>query len=79
MITGTIKVSGLRHKRAKKIGPRIPWLMFHKIYCMYSYIKNKEEINAAMLITSMSEHKEANKVNKNSKTSVIIMITINLY
>ena len=31
---------------------------------MYSYIKNKEELNTAMLLTSMSEHKESNIVNK---------------
>ena len=32
-------------------------------------IKNKEEINAPMLLTSMSEHKEANKVNKELEDS----------
>ena len=38
--------------------------MFHKIYYMYIDIKNKEELNTAMLLTSISEHKEANIVNK---------------
>ena len=39
--TGMIKVSGLSHKRSKQSDPRLSWFMFHKIYCMYSYIKNK--------------------------------------
>ena len=38
--------------------------MFHKIYHIYSDIKNKEEINASFLITSVSDHKEMNKVSK---------------
>ena len=36
--------------------------MFHKIHHMYSDIKNKEEINAALLLTSMSYHEDINKV-----------------
>ena len=51
-----IKVSVLRHKRAKQSDPRLAWFMFHQIYPIYSEINNKEEINSAMLITSMSEH-----------------------
>ena len=43
--------------------------MLYKIYCMYSDIKNKEEINSGMLLTSMSEHEEANKVNEELKDS----------
>ena len=43
--------------------------MFHKIYRMYSDIKNNEERNAAVLLTSMSEHEEANKVNKELEDS----------
>ena len=62
--TGMIKLLGLSHKRAKKIYPRLNWLIFHEIYCMYSDTKNKEEINSAMILTSMSEHEEAKKVNK---------------
>ena len=50
---GTIKVSGLSHKRAKQCDLRLAWEMFHKIYHMYSDIKNKEETNVALLITSM--------------------------
>ena len=59
----------LRHKRAKKSDPRLAWFMLHKIYLMYSDINNKEERNVAMLLTSMSEHEEANKVNKELKDS----------
>ena len=36
---------------------------------MYSDIKNKEERNAVMLLTRMSEQEEANKVNKELKDS----------
>ena len=49
--TGIIKVSGLSHKRAKQYDPRLSWDMFHKIYNMYSDINNKEETNAAFLLT----------------------------
>ena len=50
MTTGIITVSGLSHKRAKQCDPRLAWEMFHKIYHMYSDIKNKEETNAALLL-----------------------------
>ena len=36
---------------------------------MYSDIKNKEENNTVMLLTSMSEHKESNKVNEELEDS----------
>ena len=52
-----IKILGLSHNSAKKSGPRFAWFMFHQIYCMYSDIKNKEEVNDDMIITSVSEHK----------------------
>ena len=64
-----IKVSGLSHNRAKQIDPRLSWLMFHRIYCIYSDIKKKEDINSSMLLTSMSEHEEANKFNEELKDS----------
>ena len=62
-------VSGLSHNRAKQSDPRIAWFMFHKIYCMYSDIKNKEEINAYVVITIISEHEEFKKVNKELEDS----------
>ena len=40
--TGIIKDSGLSHMRANQCDPRLAWEMFHKIYHMYSDIKNKE-------------------------------------
>ena len=43
--------------------------MFHNIYRMYSDINNKYEINVAMLLTSISEHEEDNKFNKELKDS----------
>ena len=49
--TGIIEVLGLSHKRDKQCDPRLVWEMFHKIHHMYSDIKNKEEINAALLLT----------------------------
>ena len=64
-----IKVLVLRHKRSKKSNQRLAWLIFHKIYCMYIDISNKEEINAAMLLTSMSYHKEPNRVNEETEDS----------
>ena len=36
---------------------------------MYSDINNKEQINAVLLLKSMSEHKKVNKVNKELKDS----------
>ena len=58
-----IKILGLSHKRAKQSDPRLAWFMFHKICQMYSDINNKEDRNSAMIIASMTEHEEANKVN----------------
>ena len=49
--TGRIKVSGLSNKMAKKSDTRLAWDMIHKIYHIYSYINNKEETNAALLLT----------------------------
>ena len=49
-----IKVSGLRYNRENQSDPSLYWLMFQKIYLMYLFINNKEEINAAMILTSMS-------------------------
>ena len=43
--------------------------MFHKIYCMYYDINNKEEINADMILISMSEHEESKKVNEELEDS----------
>ena len=36
---------------------------------MYSDIKNREEINAALLITSMSDHEDINKVRETTLNS----------
>ena len=55
--TGIIKIPGSSHKRAKQCDLRLAREMFHKIYHMYSDIKNKEDINAPLLLTSMSDHK----------------------
>ena len=62
--TGIIKVSGLSHKRAKQCDTRLTWEIFHKIHHMYIDIKNKEETNAALLLTRMSDHENINKVAK---------------
>ena len=56
-----IKVSGLSHKNAKKIDPRLAWLMLQNIYLMYWDINNKEERNADIILTSMLKHKKSNK------------------
>ena len=39
-------------------------MMIQNIYLIYWGIKNNEERNAAMLITSLSEQEQANKVNE---------------
>ena len=59
-----MKVSGLSNKREKQRSPTLAWMMFQKIYLMYQYIYNKEEINYDMILTSMSEHEQLKKVNK---------------
>ena len=64
MKKGTMNVSGLFHKRSKKSDPGLAWEMFHKIYHMYSNIKNKEETNEALMLTSMSDQKDTNKVSE---------------
>ena len=69
MRAGMVKVSGLSHKREKQSDPRIAWFVFHKIYCMYSNINNKEEINAAIVLTRIVEQEEAKKVNEELKDS----------
>ena len=43
--------------------------MFHNIYIKYSATKNKEEINADMLLTSMSKPEEAKKLNEELEDS----------
>ena len=53
-----IKVLGITQKRGKESDTRLAWFMFYKIYRVYNDLKNKEEINADMLLPSMSEHKE---------------------
>ena len=55
-----IKVSVLSHK----VIPGLPGLCSTIFICIYSDIKKKEEVNSAMLLTSMSEHEESNKVNE---------------
>ena len=66
---GYDKISGLIHKREKQSDPMTTGFMLHKTYHMYGDTKNKEQINSAMLITSMSEHKEANKLNEELEDS----------
>ena len=60
---------GLSHKREKQYDLRLAWEIFHRIYHMYSDIKNKEEINAALLLTSVPYHEDINKVRKTTVNS----------
>ena len=69
-MTGTINFYGSSHKREKLSNPKLAWKMFYNIYHMYSDINDKEETNEALLLTSMSDHKDMNKFRK---------ITLNLY
>ena len=68
-MTATVKFYGLIHKRASQSGQTLAWDIFHKIYHMYSVIKNKEETNEAFLITIMTYHKDMNKVSKTTVNS----------
>ena len=43
--------------------------MFHKIYHMYSDIKKKEETNEDLLLTSMSDYEDINKVSEKTVKS----------
>ena len=43
--------------------------MFHQIYHVYSDIKNKEESNADLLLTSISYHEDINKVKETTVNS----------
>ena len=69
MGTGIIKVSGLSQNRAKQCDQRLAWEMFHKIHHMYSDIKNKEEINASLLLTSISDREDINKISETKLNS----------
>ena len=62
--TSMIRVSVRIHKRGNQSDPRLASLMLQKVYLVYRDINNKEEINAPMLLTSMSEHEQTNKVYK---------------
>ena len=64
MKTSMIKFSGIIHKRGNQSNPRLAWLVFSNIYILYHYIKNKEESNAAVILTSMTEHEQPRKLNK---------------
>ena len=64
-----IKFSCLSHKREKQSNPRLTRLIFQKVYILYCDINNKEEINAAMLVTSMSEHEHSKNIYKELKDS----------
>ena len=68
-MTGTVKVSGLIQRRSNQSDPKLAWEMFHNIYHMYIDIKNKEEINVALLLTRMSGHEDINKVRKTTVNS----------
>ena len=50
--TVMIEVSGLIHKKIKQGDPNIALFMFQNIYKVYSDIKNKEERNSNMILTS---------------------------
>ena len=56
-----IKVADLIKKRAEKIYPRLAWLMLKNIYLMNGDINKKGEINAVMILISISEDIESNK------------------
>ena len=66
---GMIKLLGIRQNKAIQIKPIMAWLMFQIICLLYHNIKNKEEINTMMLLTSMSENIQVNKQNETFEDS----------
>ena len=70
-----IKVAGLIHKRPNQSNPRLASLILQNIYLMNSDVNNKEEINYAMLLTSMSEIYKPTKNKTNVKTHGIMCTT----
>ena len=68
-MTGIMKFLGSNHKRVKQCDQRLAWEKFQKIYHIYSYIKNKEEINADFLLTIMSYHRDINEVSETTVNS----------
>ena len=65
-----IKVSILIHKRLKQIDLRIAWLMLKNIYLMNGDINKKGEINAVMILISISEDIQANKKRQSLRLTV---------
>ena len=59
-----IKVSGIIQSILKQSDTRIAWLMLKNVYLMNGDINKKEEINYAMLITSMSLNIQTKKQNE---------------
>ena len=78
MRTGMIQISGLSHKRINQSDPMIAWWMFHRIYCMYSDIKNKKKEILLCYSQVCQNTKSPKKLTKNSDTHAIRMIKINL-
>ena len=68
-----IKVSGIINKRVKQSDPILAWLIFQNIYLIYHNIKNKEQSDYLMLLTSTSENIEANKQNDKVEGSQVKM------
>ena len=63
---GMIKLSGLRHKRAKKIDPSLAWLIFQRLYLMHCDIKNKEArnfVNFLEITRQYTSQKQIGKIN----------------
>ena len=48
-------------KMSEKSDPRLSWLMLKNIYLINSDLNNKGEINAVMILISISEDIESNK------------------
>ena len=51
--TGEIKVRGIGHKRAKQRGPRLAWIMIHKIVNVYRDVQKEENLHCQSLVASV--------------------------
>ena len=65
-----IKVADLIKKMAEKSDPRLSWLMLKNIYLMNGDLNNKGEINAVMILISISEDIQANKKRQSLRLTV---------
>ena len=53
---GLVKISILGNNRAMQSDNKIFWIMFHKIYGIYRYLKHQDTLQAPLEIQSLKSH-----------------------